>query len=86
MHLLFSYSCHLVLKSFLENTNKVCMYVTDLRLSNWIIAHAVFFFSLLSQSIMHFSGIEICSLFIVNYFIHYSNIVENDLCCITGEM
>lgn len=46
MHLLFSYSCHLVLKSFLENTNKVCMYVTDLRLSNWIIAHdkALFFF------------------------------------------
>lgn len=54
------------------------MYVTDLRLSNWIIAHdkALEFFSLLSQSIMHFSGIEICSLFIVNYFIHYSNIVE----------
>lgn len=90
MHLLFSYSCHLVLKSFLKNTNKVCMYVTDLRFSNWIIAHdkalGFFFFSLLSQLIMHFLGIEICSLFIVNYFIHYSNIVENDLCCIANEM
>ena len=62
MHLLFSYSCHLVLTSFLENTNKVRMYVTDPRLSKWIIAHDIaLFFSLLSQSIMHFSGIEICS-------------------------
>ena len=65
MHLLFSHSCHLVLKSFLKNINKVCMYVTDLRLSDWIIAHdkALGFFSLLSQSIMLFSGIEVCSLF-----------------------
>ena len=62
--------CHLVLKTSLGYTNKV----------------RVDFSFLLSQSIYAFFGYRLLFMLVVNNFVHWSNIVENDLCCIGEEM